>query len=251
MDSQRDHAILQHLQQAGSARTTTLARALGVSGETVRRHLAGLAARGLVAKTHGGAHLVERASEPSFAQRMAHNPEAKRRIARAAARLVPDGAALFLDVGSTTAYVAQALQGKRDLLVVTNSLAVAHALVGRGGNRVFMAGGELRAHDGGAFGAEALAFVEQFRLDLAVLSVAAIHPQAGFLLQDLREAEFARAMMARAGASLVVADAEKFDRLAPIRLAEATDIARLVTDAAPPAGLAEMLQAAGVEVTLA
>lgn len=251
MDSQRDQAILEHLQAAGSARTTTLARALGVSGETVRRHLTALAARGLVVKTHGGAHLTERVSEPSFAQRMAHNPDAKRRIARATARLVPDGAALFLDVGSTTAYVAQALQARRELTVVTNSLAVAHALVGRNGNRVFMAGGELRAHDGGAFGAEALAFVEQFRVAFAILSVAAIHPQAGFLLQDLREAEFARAMIARADQSLVVADAQKFDRLAPIRLADSAAIARLVTDAPPAPDLAAMLATAGVALTLA
>jgi DeoR family glycerol-3-phosphate regulon repressor len=130
---------------------------------------------------HGGVHLKDWGPEASFAQRMVQNPGAKRRIAEAVARLLPDGASLFLDVGSTTAYVAQALRARRELLVVTNSLAVAQALTGVNGNQVFMAGGELRSHDGGAFGAEALAFVQQFRVSYAVLSVAAIAAPAGFL----------------------------------------------------------------------
>lgn len=251
MDGHHEQTILDLIAETGSARTATLARHLDVSGETVRRALSRLAARGLVTKTHGGVHLRERASEPSFAQRMQRNPDAKRRIARAVARLVPDGTTLFIDIGSTSAYVAQALHHRRDLLVVTNALAVAHALTGRNNTRVFMAGGELRAHDGGAFGAEAMSFVAQFQIDLAILSVAAIHAETGFLVQDLREAEFNRMVMARAHSVIVAADAQKFDRIAPIKIAETSAFARLVTDAAPPQAITAMLQTAGVALTLA
>lgn len=249
--SQREHALLALLTASGSARIEALARHFGVSEETIRRNVRRLEAQGRVTKVHGGVHLREAGVEPSFAARMQQHPEAKRRIARAVAGLVGDGASLILDVGSTTAYVAQALQARRELLVVTNSLAVAHALTGRNGNRVFMAGGELRAHDGGAFGAEALAFVRQFRVGLAVLSVAAINAEAGFLLQDLREAEFSRAIIAQAETAIVAADASKFGRSAPIRIAEPAAITRLVTDAAPPGPVNALLQGAGVAVTLA
>ncbi len=247
----RGFEILQALGQSGSARISELARRLGVSEETVRRNLRPLVAQGRVVRVHGGVHLAEWSAEPSFARRMAENPVRKRRIARAVAAMIPDAASLFLDVGSTTAHVAQALRGHRSLMVVTNSLAVAQALVGNGGNRVFMAGGALRAHDGGAFGAEALAFVRQFRVDFAVLSAAAVTAEAGFLLHDLREAEFSRAILERAGHSLMAVDATKFGRQAPIRLAPPGAIGTLVTDAPPPTAIAGALSGAGVRILLA
>ncbi len=249
--TQREQEILALLREAGSGRSAELSRRLGVSEETVRRAFQRLESRGLVRRVHGGAELAGWEPEPTLDQRMAENPERKERIARAVAALLPDGASLFLDIGSTTAYVARALRGHRELLVVTNSIAVAQALATRNGNRVFMAGGELRAHDGGAFGAEALAFVRQFRVDYAVLSAAAIDAAAGFLLHDLREAEFSRAILDGAGAGIVAADATKFGRSAPIRIAPPDRFARLVTDAPPPEPIAALLAAAGVAVTVA
>ena len=136
----RDRDVLDVLAASGTARVETLARKLGVTEETIRRAAKRLEAQGLVTKTHGALHLREAGAEPNFAQRMQLNAAAKRRIGRSVAALIPDGASLFLDVGSTTAYVAQALQIRRDLMVVTNSLPVASALTGRNGNRVFWRG---------------------------------------------------------------------------------------------------------------
>ena len=109
----------------------------------------------------------------------------------------------------------------------------------------------MRSHDGGAFGAEAQAFVQQFRVSWAVLSVAAIAAPAGFLLQDLREAEFSRLLIDRADATIVAADASKFGRSAPIAIAAPARFAHLVTDLPPAAGLAGFLAAQGTQVTLA
>ncbi len=125
LQTHRDKTILDHLARAGSARIEELADLLSVSAETVRRSLRRLELGGAVARVHGGVHLRGWGLEPSFSQRMAVNPERKQRIATRLAGLIPNGASLFLDVGSTTAFVAQALRNHRDLLVVTNSLPVA------------------------------------------------------------------------------------------------------------------------------
>lgn len=224
-----------------------MARRLAVSEETVRRGLKRLEAQGRITRFHGGAGLRAVGAEPSFAQRMRLHPEAKRAIARTVLHLVPDGASVFLDIGSTTAFVALALQARRNLMVATNSLAVAHALAGRNGNRVFMAAGELRAHDGGAFGAEALTFLRQFRVSRAILSAAALGPD-GVFLDDLSEAETGRAMAEQAGDVLIVADGSKFHQSAPIRLCGWPDVSRLITDTAPPDAFASVLAANAVDV---
>jgi DeoR family glycerol-3-phosphate regulon repressor len=112
-------------------------------------------------------------------------------------------------------------------------------------------GVELRAHDGGAFAAEALAFVRQFRVDLAVLSAAAVNAGTGFMLHDLREAEFSREIVRCARRSVLATDASKFGLDAPIRIADPEAFDTLVTDAAPPADIAAMLAAAGVGCVIA
>jgi DeoR family glycerol-3-phosphate regulon repressor len=249
--SQREREILDLLNDSGSGRIQDLSQRLNVTEETIRRNVKRLEAQGLVTKVHGGVHLKDWGPEPTFAQRFVQNPAAKRQIARHLARMIGDGSSLFLDIGSTTAHVAEALRDHRDLLVVTNSLAVAQTLATRNGNRVFMAGGELRSHDGGAFGAEALAFVRQFRVRYAVLSAVAVNARAGFLLHDLREAEFSRAIIEQADEAIMAVDATKFGLNAPIRITDPSAIGKIVTDAAPPADLAAALGSAGVQVVVA
>lgn len=252
----REREILEALRAlGGQSRIRPLAVRLGVSEETIRRNLKNLSTAGLVRKVHGGVHLSDGESEPSFRQRMDENPDAKRQIAARVAELIPDRASLFLDVGSTTAYIARALQSRRDLFVVTNSLAVAHALVSRNGNRVFMSGGELRAHDGGAFGAEAIDFVRRFQVDFAIFSTAAIDAASGFMLFDLEEAEFSRAIMARAKTRIVAADSTKFGKRAPIAVGDPAQVDILVTEAEPDPELAPELGDAfaswGLQIVLA
>jgi len=249
--SHRESEILDALKVAGSCRILELAQRLGVTEETIRRNVKKLAAQGLVRKLHGGVELAEPVQEPSFAHRMGENPAAKMRVAQALAGLIRNGESIILDIGSTTAFVARALRAHRNLMVVTNSLAVAQTLACRNNNRVFLAGGELRSHDAGAFGREAHDYIRQFRVDYAVLSAAAINAREGFLLFDMQEAEFSRAVIERAARSIVAADATKFGRAAPIRLTDPEQIDTLVTDAPPPRDIADMLARAGVRTMVA
>lgn len=240
--SHRQQAILDALRDCGGTiRTARLADRLGVSEETVRRNVKRLAEAGLVRRMHGGVHLPDHGEEPNFRQRMERNPELKRRIADAVAALIENGASLFLDIGSTTVFIARALRNHRDLFVVTNSIQVAQLLAMQNGNRVFMAGGELRGHDGGAFGAEALSFVRRFQVDHAIFSAAAVDAISGFMLHDLQEAEFSRAIMSRAARRIVAADSTKFGRRAPIVVGDPAEVNVLVTDRSPPPNLARAL----------
>lgn len=246
--TQREMEILEELRLSGSCRIQDLARRLAVSEETIRRNVKNLAEQGLVRKVHGGVYLPEALKEPSFSQRMNVNPDAKRAIAARVARHIRNGDSLILDIGSTTAYVARALREHHNLFVVTNSVAVAQMLATHNNNRVFLAGGELRSHDAGAFGKEAVSFVRQFSVQYAVLSVAAIDAETGFMLFDLQEAEFSREILDRAECSIVAADRSKFGRRAPIRIAEPDAFDILMTDAPPPPDIAAFLADASVEV---
>ncbi|RLJ58873.1 DeoR family transcriptional regulator [Litoreibacter meonggei] len=235
----------------GNMKIQSIASALDVSEETVRRNLKPLSASGLVKRVHGGVYLKQSSTELSFAQRMDENPRPKQRIAAHIAGLISDGSSLFLDIGSTTAFIAKALRTHKELLVVTNSVAVAHTLAAHNNNRVFMPGGELRAHDGGIFGAQVIDFIKPFHMDFAVLSTAAINATNGFMLFDLEEAHYSRAIIERASTRIIAADSSKFGRTAPISIGPASDVELLVTDAPPPADIAKAARDWSTEIVVA
>lgn len=247
----REREILEVLRlSGGSCRIHVLAERLQVSEETIRRNVKTLAGSGAVRKVHGGVYLADGHIEQPFNTRLSENAIEKRAIAARVATIIHSGDTLFLDIGSTTAHIATALQNHRDLFIVSNSMAVAQSLATRNDNRVFLAGGELRAHDGGAFGKEALEYVRQFNVQYAVLSVAAINASAGFMLHDIEEAEFSREISSRAKIRIVAADSAKFNNSAPIILSHPSEFDMLVTDKQPPENICKMLEDNEVELIL-
>jgi DeoR family glycerol-3-phosphate regulon repressor len=236
------------LTQYGACSVSDLARQLEVSDETIRRDVKAMADKGLVEKVHGGVVLPQLLREPAFRKRMERNAGEKERIARLAAVQVRNGDSVMLDTGSTTAYVARELTGHSDLLIVTNCTEIAVCLVAR--NRVYLAGGELRADDGAVFGETANRFVDQFRARYAVLSIGAID-RDGLMDFYLQEAEFSRALMGRADQTIVVADHSKFGSHAPVKVCGFEEVDLLITDRAPPPELARRLTEAGTNLLIA
>ncbi|WP_299851780.1 DeoR/GlpR family DNA-binding transcription regulator [uncultured Roseovarius sp.] len=248
----REVEVLDALRRlGGSARNSNIADLLGVSEETVRRTTKALAKSDLVRRVHGGAYLPDAQGDAGVFSRLGQRSDEKAQIARAAARLIPNGACLFLDVGSTTAFVAHALRKHENLFVVTNSLNAAQSLAKRRGNRVFLAGGELRDAEWGTFGPEAEAYVRNFRFDYALLSVDGINKEVGFLLSVPSEAALARAVIARSACTIVAADHLKFGQTAPLIMCAGEDVNVVVTDCPVARGYSEKLNNWQVDVVTA
>ncbi|NOR63778.1 MAG: DeoR family transcriptional regulator [Rhodobacteraceae bacterium] len=252
--NQREQEILREVRLAGgSCRIGFLARQLKVSDETIRRNIKTLEASGLVKKVHGGVSLLGMVSvvEPPFQRRMGRNAEAKKALALKVAEMIENGDSLFLDVGSTTAFVAQALQDHQNLYIVTNSITVAQMLTGRNKNRVFLAGGELRVLDGASFGQDALSFIKRFNVKYAISSVAAINARAGFMLYDIHDADISSAAIKQAQIGIAVVDSSKFGTRAPITVQTPQAFDLLVTDAQPDEGIASMLEKNDISLEVA
>lgn len=247
----RQAAIMKELGSHGSCTVTDLAGRLAVSGETIRRDIKAMADRGLVERVHGGAVSPNLFSEPGFYKRLDRQAAAKKAIARIAAGQVRDGESVMLDTGSTTAYVARALADRNDLLVVTNCAEIARTLAINERNKVYVAGGEFRADDTAIFGPSAIQFVERFRVRHAILSIGAITADDGFMDFHLNEAEFSRAVMARANRVTVVADHSKFTTHAPVKVCGYAEIQFVITDRPPPPAIAERFAEAGTKVVVA
>lgn len=146
----RQGEILLYVKEQGSATFGEIAERFEVSEMTVRRVLYKLADAGLVIRIPGGAMVAPSGSmERTFLERSEKNAAAKDAVGRKAAALVNEGETIVLDSGTTTRYIARHLAAKRNVVVVTTSVAVLDELAGSAGIQVRLTGGVYRrsSHD--------------------------------------------------------------------------------------------------------
>jgi len=250
MLSKRHTEILRILNEEGTVTISSLANRLGVSLETVRRDVKPLTENGSVLKIHGAVGLAGQIGEAPFQRRMRENAGAKKAIARHLASTIRDGESVMLDTGTTTSFIARELTGHRRLTVVTNSSDIARTLATVNGNRVYMAGGELRSDSGAAFGNSAIDFISRFTVAHAVISTGAIDA-SGVMDFDLEESEFARMVLSCGERKVVVTDHTKFGRRGLVHVCGFGSIDELITDSAPPKEIAAALEREGTVLTIA
>lgn len=246
--SPRHGRILTLLGEEGSIGVSELAQRLDVSVETVRRDIKALAGRGDIVRMHGAVGLPAAVSEAPFERRMRENRQAKEAIARLAASTIRDGESIMLDTGTTTSILARALLDHRRLTVVTNSSDIARTLATVNGNKVYMAGGELRSDSGAALGFSAIEFINRFSVDHAIISAGAVNAATGVMDYDLEEAQFGQAVLARGRRRVVVTDASKFGQKGLVRVCALSDFGEMIVNRAPPDDLAEALRNADVAI---
>lgn len=109
----------------------------------------------------------------------------------------------------------------------------------------------MRADDSAVFGPAALAFIEQFSVQTAIVSAAALSAEQGLMDNHLCEAEICRALIKRAERVIVTADSSKFTAKGLIAACGFDEIDLVITDMAPPPHVAEKLEAADVQVMIA
>ncbi|STV86092.1 glycerol-3-phosphate regulon repressor [Klebsiella michiganensis] len=176
--TQRHDAIIELVKKQGYVSTEELVEQFAVSPQTIRRDLNDLADQKMILRHHGGAALPSSSVNTSWHDRKSTQTHEKERIARKVASEIPDGATLFIDIGTTPEAVAHALLNHNDLRIVTNNLNVANTLMVKEDFRIILAGGELRSRDGGIIGEATLDFISQFRLDFGILGISGIDTMA-------------------------------------------------------------------------
>lgn len=246
---ERRARILEVLDARGSVSVTELHRQLNVSRETIRRDITQLSNENRLRKTHGGA-LSQTSWEPSLTERLSVNIDGKRRIAEAAAELIPDGSSVIIDSGSTTQCLADSLASHRDLTVYTNDLQVAAKLYGRNGHRVYMIGGELNENEGSTFGPDAITMLSTYFTDFAFLGVSAISQHAWMTDYSRNASELRGTMIEHAKTSVLLADKSKFNVTASVRVQNTEKASMMITDTDPGEKIQHTLNGLGIELRI-
>jgi len=228
--TKRQIGILDFLTVNGQVLVDDLVDEFDVTPQTIRADLNELGNAGKLIRVHGGARLVERNENIEYESRRQIAAEQKVLIGKAAAEIIPDNASLFINIGTTTEAFSEALINHKGLMVITNNINVASTLRPYKDNEVIITGGVVRSSDGGVVGEAAIDFIENFKVDFAIIGASAIDSDGSLLDFDFREVKVAQAIIKNARNVILIADSTKLQLSAPVRIGHISQVDTYITD---------------------
>lgn len=204
----RHDALLQLLQAQGSAGVNEIAVHLNISPATTRRDLAELEEQSVVERTWGGVRLVADIDDP-FQEALVSFGAAKRRIGSAAAELVPDGATVMLDIGTTVHHLAMELV-ERDITVLTASLPAFDVLRARGRVNLILLGGHWSEQYQCFTGPPVIEALGHQQADIAFLGCSGVSGSGRIRDTSYSQSAIKRAIREASTRTYLLADTRKF-----------------------------------------
>ena len=240
---------LLHRKERGAITVTELSAELDVTHMTIRRDLKYLEALGLLHRVYGGATIpYSTGEEMPFVQRDLWFGDEKEAIGRVAASLIGPGEQIILDAGTTTLQIARSLACRSDLVVVTSALPVAVELARCQNVHTIVLGGMLKNREQCTVGSMVGQALSRISVDKTFLSAAGFCLERGATDPDIAEVEVKQAMMRSARRIILVADHNKWNRVAFAQIAPLQAFHTLITDDGLPAEAIREIEAAGIEV---
>ena len=248
MSENRRQSILDIARKVGVVTVDDLISRFDVTPQTIRKDLNRLCDERLLTRTHGGARLASSVENMSYEARRMLASDQKQAIGKAVSSIIPNNASLFVNIGTTTEAVAQALLQHQHLLVITNNINVASLMRPYPQNKVIIASGEVRSSDGGVIGESAVDFIKQFKVDFAVIGASSIDADGALLDYDYREVKVSQAILSNARHVILVADSSKHERSAPVRIGHISQTHSFVTDHCPDDAFRNLLESFDIQV---
>lgn len=247
----RRKSVLEALQKNKSVSISDLAEQLDVSSITIRRDLNRLAEQGIVTLIHGGAVLNEgTAVIASVMVRERRLQTEKSLIAAFCAELIKESNSVYIDGGSTTKSIAEAVMDKKNIVVLSHSLAVMNILANAKDIQLISVPGVYMGAKKGFYGQLALDFISNFQLDIAFLGVSGLDIENGITGPDIDDAQIKKILIKKAKKKVIAVDHTKIGEKYFVKICDIRDIDILVTDKQADKKVIERIRRMDVEVVL-
>lgn len=226
MNVRRLSIILKILKENRNITNQELMERLNVSEATIRRDLNALEKSGKLKRVHGGAVLNDSKEEDIISKKGIHSKE-KEEIAKKASKLVKDGDVIYLDAGTSTEALIKYLEGKENIVVVTNGITHLEEL-NRYGIETHLLGGEAKFTTGATVGIGAVHSLRTYNIDIAFMGANAVSKE-GYSTPDTKEAIIKSEAVKRSERVYFLCDSSKFGKRSFINFAT-LDEGELITE---------------------
>lgn len=240
----RHQHILSELQASGRVQVEALAADLSTSAVTIRKDLSQLEQEGRLVRRHGGAVPVADTTS-DLSVRVSEQQQA---IARAAAERVRDDSRILIDFGSTTTAMIPSLQARQGLVIMTNSLLTAQAVLSLDpAPTLLMTGGTWDSQTRSLQGQIAEQILSSYDFDQLFIGCDGLDPERG--TTTFNELLGLSRLMAQAAREVIVmATSDKAGRRIPNLELPWSQVTTLITDEGISEDFRQQLEQQGVQV---
>jgi DeoR/GlpR family transcriptional regulator of sugar metabolism len=249
---EREQIIMDLLQKNGRVTVKEITAACGISSSTARLQLQQMNDKGMLTRTHGGAVRID---DLSSSKKLPNHEniihlDKKFQIACEAAKTIEDGDFIALSSGTTTLTLASMLHDKKDLTVVTDSVAIAYELLCDPNIHLYICGGRIQHRNGACFGPAAEDFLTNLRVDKAYCGIDSIDLEYGVTSVDIAP-RTERALCRSGKQCYILADSSKFCVKPFIeKIIDLNEIDHLISDSSLDQVFIDALKKLGIHVMI-
>jgi DeoR family fructose operon transcriptional repressor len=230
LKKERQEHIIKLLKEQKYCSVSMIANTLYVAPITVRRDLAEMEADGIINRCHGGATLNSSENrEVPFELRTKENSSVKSILGKKAAEMLQDGDTVFMDASSTVLHIADYLQTKQNLTVITNSIKVLEKLKGKQ-ITCYLTGGMLLENSHALVGNVAEETISSMYADICFFSSQGITEDG--VITDFSDAEtkLRKQMIRNAKKSIFLYDQSKVGKRFLFKVCDSNELFTMITN---------------------
>ena len=233
--------ILRH----GSATMEELRDAFGVSMNTVRRDVTELLKTGGIEKVYGG---VRSATQNAIQAAYPKPGGSKRAICFEAAKLVKDGDIVFIDSGTTTVQIIEAIKD-RNVTVITNNIQVMTKALDYENIRVIMLPGEVHRKTLSITGEDSAEYLSHMNTNIAFMAATGAS-MTGVANSSPLEYSIKKAAVAHAEQAVLLVAGSKFGTTSLLIYAGLDKFQTVVTDSCIPPAYRQRLKEMHIDLRI-
>jgi len=255
MKKNYERELMNELRMKGKLELAEVVEMLQISESTARRLFTRMEQDGEIIRIHGGIQLPgKNPTEYSFERLIKNNLKEKEAIAAMACDLLRDGDVIFCDSGTTVLCFCMELLRRMEtvtmnLKVFTNSLANFEILAPK--VSVTLIGGDYRSHRKDFAGYLAEVALEKVHFTKSFFGTDGCDGKKFFTTMDFDTARLDEIAINNSDETVILCTANKFSVCAQVGYAQFQDVDRVITDNRIPKENREVLERAGVMVSVA
>ena len=245
MKTKRISDMEAYILNRGSATMEELRDAFDVSMNTVRRDVAELLKSGNIQKVYGG---VRSATQTAVQAAYPKPGGAKRAICFEAAKLVKDGDIIFIDSGTTTVQIIEAIKD-RNVTVITNNIQVMTKALDYENIRIIMLPGEVHRKTLSVTGEDSAEYLSHMNTTIAFMAATGAS-MTGVANSSPLEYSIKKAAVAHAERAVLLVSGSKFGTASLLIYAGLDKFQTVVTDIRIPPAYRQRLKELHIDLRI-
>lgn len=252
---ERIEKLMEILRERSALPIRELARELQVSEMTVRRDATELGSSGEVEITQGVIFYRGKERSPGTHYELTFQQgiqrQEKDRIGSRAAAMVETGDVIFIDIGTTAAYVARHIPPGMNVTVVCFTMNSLVELQKKNISNLIVSGGFYHRDTQTFECSETMDMVSNIRASKAFLVPAGASMEMGLTCVNQYETRVKQICLNNAVEKILLVDSSKFGRVSPVYFADWSQIDKVITDEGIPQNWRDFLAEKGVRLIIA